>query len=174
MAQKAAFPENLSTSALSSLLGITPARLGQLVAAGIIEKAGHGLYPAPAVAAYCSFLRSGGTEDTDDDDSALDLRKERAALVNIQRRIAERELSRLEERFVDVDTVGAHLAAELTSIKHRIRGLPSVVAPRLCLMSSPAEIAVYVREEIDIILTDLSETGAEIIKTTIKDTRTNE
>ena len=169
MAKNQAFPDSLSTSALSKLLGITPARLGQLVAAGIIQKTAHGVYPAGAVAAYCDFLRGGGAEGDDDEgDATLDLRRERAGLVNIQRRIAERELSRLEERLVDVDTAAAHFAAELLAIKHRIRGLPSEVAPRLCLMTNPAEISDYVRAEVDFILTDLS-SGKEIVETSIKD-----
>ena len=128
-------------------------------------------YPATAVAAYCDFLRGGGAEDPDkDDDGSLDLRKERAALVNIQRRIAERELARIEEKYVEVDVVGAHLAAEFTTVKHLIRGLPAAVAPRLALMTTAPEVATYLRKEVDIILTELS-SGKNIVEKTLQETR---
>jgi hypothetical protein len=171
MSQRRAILEHISTSELSKLLGITPARLGQLVAAGIIQKKGHGVYPATAVAAYCEFLRGGGAEDPEqDDNSSIDLRRERAQLVSIQRRIAEKELARLEERYVDVNAVAACLSAECLTVKHRIRGLPNEIAPKLVLMTNPAEIAAYIRREIDIVLSELSD-GKEIVDNTLLETR---
>jgi phage terminase Nu1 subunit (DNA packaging protein) len=171
MSKNQSFPESISTPDLANVLGISPARLGQLVAAGIITKTSRGVYPATAIAEYCQFLRGGGAEDQDPDenDGTIDLRRERAALVAIQRKIAERELGRLEAKFVDVDAVATHLAAEFNIVKHRIRGLPTAVAPKLSLLTKPAEIADYLRKEIDIILTDLADTGDEIIAKTIRE-----
>ena len=171
MSKKQSFPESISTPDLASVLGITPARLGQLVAAGIISKTSRGLYPVTAIAEYINFLRGGGAEDPDHDenDGTIDLRRERAALVAIQRKIAERELGRLEAKFVDVDAVATHLAADFNIVKHRIRGLPTAIAPNLSLMSNPAEVAAHLRKEIDIILTDLADTGDEIIAKTIRE-----
>jgi hypothetical protein len=90
--------------------------------------------------------------------------------VNIQRRIAERELARIEEKYVEVDVVGAHLAAEFTTVKHLIRGLPAAVAPRLALMTTAPEVATYLRKEVDVILTQLS-SGKNIVEKTITETR---
>lgn len=173
MSHKQGFPENISTPDMAVLLGITVQRLGQLVAASIITKTSRGLYPVTAITEYIEFLRGGGAEDPDQDqdNSTLDLRRERAGLVAIQRRIAERELGRLEEKFVDVVAVGTYLAADYAIVKNRIRGLPAGVAPKLSLMTKSAEIAAYIRKEIDIILSDLSDTGTEIIEKTLQDSR---
>lgn len=158
----------LSSSALADLLGIMPQRLGQLAAAGIIEKVGRGSYPTSAVAAYCTFLREGAQVDIKD--GKLDLKQERAELVRIQRRLAELELARVEERTVDVESAAACITAELTLVKNRIRGLASEIAPRLVLMDKAAEIAAFVRKEIDFVLAELSD-GNQVVEKTLQENR---
>jgi phage terminase Nu1 subunit (DNA packaging protein) len=123
MPKNTRFSASLSTSALAELIGVTPQRLGQLAAAGIIQKAGRGAYPASAVASYCEFLRQGAIVETQD--GALDLKQERARLVLIQRRLAELELARVEARTVDVTIIGAELTVEFAALKTRLRGIAS-------------------------------------------------
>jgi phage terminase Nu1 subunit (DNA packaging protein) len=154
MPKSSGFPETLSTSALAGLLGVTPQRLGQLAAAGIIEKAGRGIYSASAVAAYCTFLREGAVVETND--GKLDLKQERAELIRIQRRLAELELARVEGRTVDVTIIGTELTAEFGALKQRLRGIASKVAPRVALMDQTPLVAAFILKEIDSVLDDLS------------------
>src|SRR5262245_56320166 len=111
MSKKNALPEYISTAEMAGILGITVQRLGQLVAAGIVTRTGRGQYPVSAIAEYCNFLRGGGAEDADNDDGTLDLRRERAQLVNIQRRIAEKELARLDGRYVEINAAKAAISS---------------------------------------------------------------
>ena len=168
MAKAKGFPEVLSTSALADLLGVTPQRLGQLAAAGIIEKRGRGMYAAGAVASYCEFLRQGPAVETQD--GKLDLKQERAELVRIQRLLAELELARVEGRTVDVTIIGSELTGEFAALKSRLRGIASKVAPRVALMDQAAMVASFILKEIDSVLDDLSR-EADIVQYAVMETK---
>src|SRR6478735_2122420 len=115
------FPAKLSTGDLARLLGITPRRVEQLAADGVLARIAHGQFEAAAsVKAYVAFARKAAIDEAG---RYAGLPKERAGLVRVQRQLAEMERDRLSGLTVLVEDVEQEVAAVFATVRNHFLGL---------------------------------------------------
>jgi phage terminase Nu1 subunit (DNA packaging protein) len=142
-------PATVSTAALSKLLGITSQRISQLADAGVVSRAEHGRYLlAPSIAGYVEFMRKAHAESG----GGINLRRERAELVRIQKMLAQLEYDRESGKVVEIASVADVVKREYAVVRTALFGLGSRVAPRLALMDHPEEIEALIVDEVNDIL----------------------
>ncbi len=150
--------ENLRSGAeTATLLGISTKWLRELAQRGVLPRA-NGKYPWPAVrVAFNNYLESKGEDQSQNGR----LKEERAALVRVQREIAEIELARKRESLLtvkDFDEVLDHACAVLRS---RIIAVPSKHAWRFEVCETIAEAKEYLDGIADELLEDLCHSMAD-------------
>jgi phage terminase Nu1 subunit (DNA packaging protein) len=81
---------------------------------------------------------------------------ERAALLAEKRAIAAMERKRLAGELVPVSQIEPAMLALANAVKTRLLVIPAKLAPQLAAMSTPAEIATLLQDEIHEALAELS------------------
>jgi len=148
------FPAKLSTGDLARLLGITPRRVEQLAADGVLARIAHGQFAAaPSIKAYVAFARKAAIDEAG---RYAGLPKERAGLVRVQRQLAEMERDRISGMTVLVEDAAREVTAALVLVRNLFLGLPAKLAPRIIHCKTAAEAKALLQGEIENILRELS------------------
>jgi phage terminase Nu1 subunit (DNA packaging protein) len=147
-------PVTYPVETIAKLFDLTPRRVQQLSAAGVIPRAGHGKYElAPAVRGYVRYLKGadlGGAARAD---------KER--LLRARADLMEMEARRATGRLVDVDLVERTWTNIASIIRTRLLALPSKCAPILAGLD-PSAAYNLLEAEVHAALQELSETEIEV------------
>ena len=151
---------------IAKLLLLTPRRVQQLTAEGVIPKAERGRYElVPAVQGYVKYLRdraAGG--DADADGKATD----KGRLLKARADLASMEAARAAGTLVPVDLVDKAWAAITEQVMTRLSAVPSSLAPRIPSSLPPDKIEAMIREQIDQALQALA--SGRIVEVPLSDT----
>lgn len=151
----------VTQKALSDAIGITPARVSQLVKEGVVirntQDSGGGVYLYESVKNYW-LTQKPTTSDGEDD---LDLNLERAKHERTKREIAELKLAMMESRVYDARTVELVMTEMLSNLRTQLLGLPSKMAPQLD-GKKKEEIYEVMTREIEDKLSELSEYSPDL------------
>lgn len=149
--------ETVSVQELAELLGLSPRRVQQLVADGVIPKAAHGSYDlGRSIRAYLKHLKGDGLASVPKDYTA-----ERTRLVKAQADKAEMEVALQRGDLWNKDDVAAIWSDEILRCRSRLLVIPSKVAPVLAAISIPAEVQDVLKCEIYQALSELANHEAE-------------
>lgn len=120
----------VGTGALAHLLALTPQRVNQLAAAGILQKQGRGRFQVgPTVRAYVEFLRSQPTGGSAD--GPLNYAEERARLTKIQADLLELELAKTRGSMISIADAAGPLGEQCAIIRGKFLALASRVSARI-------------------------------------------
>lgn len=149
---------------LAEALGLTPARIYQLIQDDIVVKdnknAGGAVYLYESIKRYWS-----GKKEQDTDIAAeLNLTLEKARHEKTKREMAELRLAKMEKQVYDAKTVELVVTEMLSNLRTQLLGLPSKLAPQLDGMSKE-EIYDTMTREIEEKLAELSEYNPELFTT---------
>lgn len=119
----------VSQTNLAKVLGITTARVSQLIKEGIVfrddnDKSG-GVFLVKSIQAYTVF--KGASEG----DSELDYMAEKAKHEKVKRELSELRLAKEEARAYDAITVELVMTEMVSNLRTQLLGLPSKIAPML-------------------------------------------
>lgn len=144
----------VSQTNLAKALGITNARVSQLIKEGIVfrddsDKSGAVLL-VKSIQAYTVF--KGASEG----DSGLDYMAEKAKHEKVKRELAELRLAKEEARAYDAMTVELVMTEMVSNLRTQLLGLPSKIAP---ILDGAGKNKIYsvLTEEIEEKLSELSE-----------------
>lgn len=150
-----------TTSTVCRLLDLTPQRVAQLTAAGVLQRATRGRYHlVPTVRAYVRYLRDRtvGRDAAGVDD---DYRKGRARLVRIQADIAELERGEKEADLIPAAEVRRVWMAMAGNMRTRLLAIPRKLAPVVPTLAGASEIEDALRAEIADALEEIARTNVE-------------
>ncbi|WP_018264039.1 hypothetical protein [Methylobacterium sp. WSM2598] len=146
---------------IAKLLDLSPRRIQQLSADGIIPKPTHGQYDlVGAVKGYVRFLAARASPE---DPSTDDYIAQRARLTKARADLAGLELAQLRGELVPADDIEAAWGAAVGAMRSRLLGLPAKTAPRAITLRSAAEVTALIRREMIDILAELD--GVEVTVT---------
>jgi len=148
-------PDTVSSSDLADLLGLSPRRVQQLTADGVMTKADSGYPLSESIQQYCDYLKNGAKSNQPELDAA-NLR-----LVQAKADKAEISVSILLGDTVRLDMVEKVWGNLVTIFRSRILTMPWKLAPVLAKMDDPAEIEAVVMEEVKEGLGELAEFDPE-------------
>lgn len=144
----------VSQTNLAKALGITNARVSQLIKEGIVfrddsDKSGA-VFLVKSIQAYAVF--KGASEG----DSGLDYMAEKAKHEKVKRELAELRLAKEEARAYDAMTVELVMTEMVSNLRTQLLGLPSKIAP---ILDGAGKNKIYsvLTEEIEEKLSELSE-----------------
>lgn len=145
---------------LAAAIGITPARVNQLVKEGVVirndEDKGGGVYLYESVKNYWLTQKQ-----TTGEDEEINLDQERAKHERTKREIAELKLAMMESRAYDARTVELVMTEMLSNLRTQLLGLPSKMAPILA-GNQKEQIYELMTKEIEEKLSELSEYSPEL------------
>jgi len=146
--------------ALALAIGVTPARVSQMVKDGIVVRdegnAGGAVLLFESLKNY--FQSGQGKSDGDD---SVDYWEEKAKHERARRQIAELKIAKMENRVYDARTVELVITEQLSNLRTQLLGLPSKLAPQLEGMDKE-HIYEVMTQEIEEKLAELSEYTPEM------------
>jgi len=123
-------PTSYPAGTIAKFLDLTPRRLRQLVAEGIIPKTDRGRYPlVGAVQGYIKYLRTRADGRTFD--PADELQTHKLRLVRWRAELAQIEVERLRGELVPASKLEEVLVFLVTSVRSRLLALPRKLAVTL-------------------------------------------
>ena len=152
---------HLTPKATADRLGITTRWLAELAKAGCVPKTGKGRnarHPWPGTRkAYDEYLARKAVEAL----GPLDLKKERAALIRVQRKTAELDLRRKQAELVTATDAAAESARLVEFVRARLLNLPGRFGPQLVgiqrVDDAVAKLDTAVREVMSGLIADADE-----------------
>lgn len=146
---------------LAAALGITPARVNQLIKDDIVIRDEDN--PGGAVLLYESVKRFWANQESDEVnvEAELNLTRERARHEKTKREIAELRLAKMENRAYSARTVELVLTEMLSNLRTQLLGLPSKLAPQL-EGKTRGQIYDVMTRELEERLSELSEYTPEL------------
>lgn len=146
--------------ALANAIGITPARVSQLVKEGVVIRnnadKGGGIYLYESVKNYWLTQRK-----PDEDAEDVDYMTEKARHEKTKREIAELKLQKMEHSAYSAKTVELVMTEMLANLRTQLLGLPSKLAPQLD-GKGKEQIYEVMTKEIEEKLGELSEYTPEL------------
>ena len=141
---------------LARLFVLTPRRIQQLAAEGIIPKGSHGSYPlAPAITGYVTWLQKKVSGETD----SVDLTTQRARLAKEQADKTAMENAQLRGVLVHAEDVIVTWTTCASAMRARMLAAPTKVAPMARAAATDAEAAAVIEAEVLEALEELSADG---------------
>ena len=124
---------DVDADSLSQVLGLTPARVRQLVDEGTLTRSGRGAYPfLPNVTAYVRYLRErlpGPRKNLGGEDGEINSARERALLARSQRLMIDLRRAERARRLVPVEEAAAVFGGLVELVRTKLLALPSRAAP---------------------------------------------
>ena len=161
MQKKAA--ATVTTAELAKALGLTTARIGQLTAAGVLEKSGRNSYDLAAnVRRFVEHKAAEARAQVPDTKSDAGRLLRAKADAEEQRVIAVRlDVAVRSGRLVDWRALLSFISGHRRSLMRRLRLIPTKLAARLASIDDPATVEKLLLAEIDSVLEELAgEDGA--------------
>lgn len=142
------------TEKLSEALGVSPRRIRQLRADGILKEAkpGSGLYePVENVRAYIDYIKKAqaGSEE-------CDYYSERAALTRAKRKTYELEFRKRDGELHEGADIERVISQMIIKFKSRLLSIPSKLSPVLAQEDSKENVYAVLKQHIDEALSELS------------------
>jgi phage terminase Nu1 subunit (DNA packaging protein) len=138
------------TAVIAKLFNLTPRRVNQLVAEGILPKAGDNKFDlAPTVQAYVKHLQDNNNQDLDKLASDARIAKLRADKLT-------RELAQIDSELISTDEAMRAWGMVCHNIRSRLLALPTKSAPLLLGLKTMAEIQEIQKKLVYEALTELS------------------
>jgi phage terminase Nu1 subunit (DNA packaging protein) len=148
-------PATYPIDTIAKLLKLTPRRVQQLVAEGVIPKAERGRYElVPAVHGYIDYLKERAINGEVEGGESRD----KARLLKARADIAEAEAQRVTGTLVPVGEVSRIWMDMMGRTKARLRSVPQKVAPLLSLETDDEVNRKTVETHIDEALNELADT----------------
>lgn len=139
---------------ISRLLDLSPRRVNQLTKQGILPKTERGRYElVPVVRAYIKFLRN---KAVNSDVGEGDYSSFRTKKMKADSELAEMEVRKVLNDFIDKDLVLKGWSEILGAVKAKITSLPSIIAPMVALESEVGKITDILTLHINECLGELS------------------
>lgn len=150
----------LTAHDLGAIVGVSERRIRELRDQGVIPDNGQGRYIlGEAVAAYCAHLRpSQGRAAAGGSAEDLDLTVERARKAKEEADRLEMQNAQMRHQLLARADVDAAVTAAFARVRARLIGLAAKLAPILMTLQSAAEAQAAIREAINGVLRELSET----------------
>lgn len=146
---------------LARYLALTPQRVRQLAAQGVLEKVSGGDARQHArfnllscVNAYIVFLRD---RDRSIDPGETDYQRSRSRRMAALADIEQLRLKRIHGELHHAEDVRFLMTQMITACRQRLLALPSRLCHSLQMKSNPAEIAEILKQEVEAALRELSE-----------------
>lgn len=142
----------VSTSALAEILGLTTRRVQQLNKEIPLKQVSQGKYDLPeTIQTYITWIKEKSISDEE-----FDLNKEKALHETSKRKITEINLAKMERRAHDAKDIELVMTEMLTNLRTQLLGLPAQVAG---LLAGKSQEDVYQKltESIEAKLFELSD-----------------
>jgi phage terminase Nu1 subunit (DNA packaging protein) len=144
-------PSDVTAAELMRLLGCTRPRITQLEKDGIVTRTGRGRYELASVPRYIDWLRKGNEGPAAWNRARTELASERAAAARLDRMEREGQVVRIAE----VRRTWIEIA---TTVRNKILGVASRLAPRILMIMTAVEAEAILRSELEMCLEELSRT----------------
>lgn len=139
------------TGTIAKLLRLTPRRVQQLTAEGVIPKAERGRYElAPAVQGYIDYLndRLAGKIAGEDGGTGVTWQAERTQKMRADRMASEIELARMRHEVVELSIVKEEVSRAFSAIRTRLLSLGPTLAPQLAAAKTANEARALVDDRV--------------------------
>lgn len=150
----------VTTTQLAAVLGITNRRVQQLTQDGVLTTVSRGKFVlGDAVQAYnASTARGGLTKEEAAEAKKLDHIKQKAeaTLKASKAKIAQAEAKELSGQMHRSEDVAAMTSELIYTVRGALMALPSRVAINAAALSDPAEVAEYMRGEVNQIAEEIA------------------
>lgn len=151
---------NVTTTELALILGITGRRVQQLTQDGVLTTVSRGKFVlSDAVQAYIGSISRGGLTKEEAEKAKKIERvkaKAEATLKTSKAKIAQAEAKELSGQMHRSEDVAAMTAELIYTIRGALMALPSRVAINAAALSDPAEVAEYMRGEVNQIAEEIA------------------
>lgn len=145
---------------IAKLLMLSPRRVQQLTADGVIPRAERGRYEiAPAVQGYIKYLQDRAITGNGD----IDYATEKSRLTKAQADLAEIEVARSRGDVVGAEQLTRNLTNLFTEVRTNMRNIPGRVSSSLLGLTDERKLKTVLLAEIDQALTSLSEMDMDIV-----------
>ena len=146
----------VTTTQLAAVLGITNRRVQQLTQDGVLTTVSRGKFVlGDAVQAYnASTARGGLTKEEAAEAKKLDHIKQKAEATKAK--IAQAEAKELSGQMHRSEDVAAMTSELIYTVRGALMALPSRVAINAAALSDPAEVAEYMRGEVNQIAEEIA------------------
>lgn len=152
----------VSVDVLARLFGLTPRRIQQLTAEGVIPRSERGQYAlVPCVQAYVGHLRS-TIEQTQRETARLDTSDGGQRLKAAQASLAELDLALRTGRVVPVADVERDVGVVFDRLRAKLVALPGKWGPMLVGCRTIAEATARLEPAVHDAMADLSYAGDEV------------
>ena len=152
--------KEVTTTQLASIIGLTARRIRQLSQDGVLVSSSPGKYIlSDAVQAYIGSLARGGMTKEEAEEAKKIERvkaKAEATLKTSKAKIAQAEAKELSGQMHRSEDVAAMTAELIYTIRGALMALPSRVAINAAALSDPAEVAEYMRGEVNQIAEEIA------------------
>ena len=147
---------NVTTTELALILGITGRRVQQLTQDGVLTTVSRGKFVlSAAVQAYIGSISRGGLTEEAKKIERVKAKAE-ATLKTSKAKIAQAEAKELSGQMHRSEDVAAMTAELIYTIRGALMALPSRVAINAAALSDPAEVAEYMRGEVNQIAEEIA------------------
>lgn len=151
---------NVTTTELALILGITGRRVQQLTQDGVLTTVSRGKFVlSDAVQAYIGSISRGGLTKEEAEEAKKIERvkaKAEATLKTSKAKIAQAEAKELSGQMHRSEDVAAMTSELIYTIRGALMALPSRVAINAAALSDPAEVAEYIRTEVNQIAEEIA------------------
>lgn len=152
-------PVTQPVTAIAKLLMMTPRRVQQLTADGVIPKTDRGRYEVVgAVQGYIKYLQDRAITGGGD----IDYASEKSRLTRAQADLAEIDVARARGDVIGAEQLTRNLTNLFTEIRTNLRNVPGRVASSVLGLTNERELKKILLAEIDQALTSLSEMELDI------------
>jgi phage terminase Nu1 subunit (DNA packaging protein) len=142
---------------IARVLKLTPRRVQQLSAEGVIPRAERGRYHLiPAVHGYIDYLQARRIDGGDD------FATQRVRLTRARADMAEMERKQLAEELIPADDVESAWSVVVSAMRARLVAVPSKAAPTL-VGKTAIEVQNSLREHINEALEELARVNIEVV-----------
>jgi phage terminase Nu1 subunit (DNA packaging protein) len=145
---------------ISKLLDLTPRRVNQLAAEGVIPKADRGRYElVPVVRAYVRYLREKAVKgDVHGDDYST----HRVRLIKARADVLEMEKAQMENSLIPADDVKNAWNEVLSACRAKLLSLPTKTAPEVFAASDLNDVKAILKETVNEALAELANAKVEV------------
>ncbi len=145
--------KNVSARVLGEFLGLTVARISQMVKDGVLVRDGRGRYPfLKSVKSYIDMLKGGGAK-------AADYNVERTRLTKAQADEKELQVKQLQGDLIPAEDVLEEWQKMLSSMRSKLLSIPSKTAHLVIAAEKYQEAERIIRERIYEALQEMSDDG---------------
>jgi hypothetical protein len=142
-------PDEITSSQLARLVGLSQSRLGQLIDAGIIARSGRNRFPITAVRDVFAHTRSRTEGPKTFAEARTKLLKEKAEIARLQR-------EELQGSLVPADQIEEAGLSWAGVIRDRALALPTRAAAKWGMCKTATDALAMLRREIDELLIEVS------------------